>query len=161
MGGTTWVQMTLFSPAKMNQKGGHSRVWIKVYKHDWCEFTVLLHTDNSLQSLLSLYVCRLPPCLVLVWKWISPIHHHCAWSAVTRVMPFMKLKWDHGNIQLCLCSCQSRSYRCNGYLCQKGRFTTPNTAWKHTVINLHGSLAYILTYSTSYSRGYNDTLIYD
>lgn len=70
-------------------------------KLDWCECTLLsVLCANSLPSLVSRYMCRPSACLDWVWKWISPIHHHCARSAVTRVMPFVKLKWDHGNIQL-------------------------------------------------------------
>lgn len=131
--GATLLGILLACPKKNKVKGGHSRVWINLSKHNWCECTLLsLHSASSLPFLVSLYVCKLTACLDFVWKWNSPIHHHCAWAVVTRVMPFVKLKWDHGNIQLSLCSCQYWRYRYDGYLCQKGRFNTPNTAWKHS-----------------------------
>lgn len=94
------------------------RVWINP-RPNMIGANVLCYLCSSLPCLVALYVWRLPACLDLVWKWISPIHHHCAWSAVTGVVPFVKLKWDHGNIPLSLCSCQYGSYRYDGYLCQK------------------------------------------
>lgn len=142
-------------PIKNKVKGGCSNLSM----HNWCECTLLqcLCTRPTLCHLWSHSVCAgFNACLDLVWKWNSPIHHHCAWAVVTRVMPFVKLKWDHGNIQLSLCSRQYRRYGYDRYLCQQGRFNTPDTAWKHTVIYLHGSLP-VLTYSMNKSRGYNDT----
>lgn len=65
--------------------------------------------------------CRLLAWLDLVWKWISPIHHHCVSSGGNRVMPFVKLKWDHGNIQLSLDARQQRNYRYDGCLCHEWR----------------------------------------
>lgn len=80
-----------------------------------------------------------------------------AQSAVTRVTPFVKLNWDHGNIQLSLCSCQCRSYRSDGYLLQKGRFNIPNTAWKNIVRN--PAWGHILIYSMDNCRDGNDTFM--
>ena len=138
--------------------------WTKVKErilHSWRRYTlqtwlVLWHSAISTNTLLT--SCVQASCLFgLVWKWISSIHHHRAWSAVARVMPSVKLRWDHGNIQLSPCTCQFRNYRYDGYLCQKGRFNIE--VWNHTVINLPGSFAHILTYSMNNSRGYNDMLI--
>ena len=72
-----------------------------------------------------------------------------AWSAVTGVVPSAKLKRDHGNIHLSLCSCQHRSYRCDGYLCQKGRFKTSHTAnrlpWIYMGHSLSGLTVWIIS----------------